>query len=380
MEAVGQLTGGLAHDFNNLLTSISVGLELLELRIDQQRYDDVGRYLEMAQASAARATALTQRLLAFSRRQTLAPTPVVVEAMVGGMLDIISRTLGPSIAISTDLAPAPWAVLVDVPQLENALLNLCINARDAMPAGGPLAIGTANVALADQAAAQLDIPAGEYVRLSVADTGTGMDAAVIEKAFEPFFTTKPIGQGTGLGLSMIYGFTRQSGGQVRIDSQPGQGTTVHLYLPRFLGDAADASTPTPPDEAGAAPSGNVGTVLVVEDDDAIRALVTEVLSSSGYRVLQAPEGGRAIEILQSNEGIDLLVTDVGLTGGLNGRQVADAGRQLRPALPVLFITGYAASAAVGAGQLEPGMQVLTKPFTAAELERRARALVVGDGA
>lgn len=380
MEAVGQLTGGLAHDFNNLLTSISVGLELLELRIDQQRYDDVGRYLEMAQASAARATALTQRLLAFSRRQTLAPTPVVVEVMVGGMLDIISRTLGPSIAISTDLAPAPWAVLVDVPQLENALLNLCINARDAMPAGGPLAIGTANVALADPAAAQLDIPAGEYVRLSVADTGTGMDAAVIEKAFEPFFTTKPIGQGTGLGLSMIYGFTRQSGGQVRIDSQPGQGTTVHLYLPRFLGDAADASTPTPPDEAGAAPAGNVGTVLVVEDDDAIRALVTEVLSSSGYRVLQAPEGGRAIEILQSNEGIDLLVTDVGLTGGLNGRQVADAGRQLRPALPVLFITGYAASAAVGAGQLEPGMQVLTKPFTAAELERRARALVVGDGA
>ncbi len=167
---------------------------------------------------------------------------------------------------------------------------------------------------------------------------------------------------------------------MRIDSQPGQGTTVHLYLPRFLGDAADASTPTPPDEAGAAPAGNVGTVLVVEDDDAIRALVTEVLSSSGYRVLQAPEGGRAIEILQSNEGIDLLVTDVGLTGGLNGRQVADAGRQLRPALPVLFITGYAASAAVGAGQLEPGMQVLTKPFTAAELERRARALVVGDGA
>ncbi len=380
MEAVGQLTGGLAHDFNNLLTAISVGLELLELRIEQGRFDDIGRYLEMAQSSAARATALTQRLLAFSRRQTLAPTPVVVEDRVSEMLDIISGTLGPSISITTDLQSSPWAVLVDAPQLENALLNLCINARDAMPEGGPLAIRTANVALDDVVAAQLEVPPGDYVCLSVRDAGSGMEPAVIAKAFEPFFTTKPIGQGTGLGLSMIYGFTRQSGGQVRIDSEPGHGTTVHLYLPRFAGEAAEHSAQPAPDVGEHDRVANVGTVLVVEDEDAVRALVTEVLASSGYRVLEAPEGGRAIETLQSDESIDLLVTDVGLTGGLNGRQVADAGRQVRPGLPVLFITGYAASAAVGAGQLEAGMEVLTKPFTAAELERRARALLSTEGA
>lgn len=380
MEAVGQLTGGLAHDFNNLLTAISVGLELLELRIDQGRLDDIGRYLDMAQSSAARATALTQRLLAFSRRQTLAPTPVVAEDRVSGMLDILSRTLGPSISITTDLQAAPWPVLVDAPQLENALLNLCINARDAMPEGGPLAISTVNVRLDDDAAAQLDIPPGDYVCLAVEDAGSGMEPAVIAKAFEPFFTTKPIGQGTGLGLSMIYGFTRQSGGQVRIESAPGQGTTVHLYLPRFMGGPNDAAAQQVPVASLADRTGNVGTVLVVEDEDAVRALVTEVLASSGYRVLQAPEGGRAIETLQSGESIDLLVTDVGLTGALNGRQVADAGRQVRPGLPVLFITGYAASAAVGAGQLEEGMEVLTKPFTAAELERRARALLSTEGA
>jgi len=369
------LTGGLAHDFNNLLTAISVGLELLELRIDQGRYDDIGRYLEMAQSSASRATALTQRLLAFSRRQTLAPTPVVADAMVRGMLDIISRTLGPAIAIATQLDSDPWAVLVDVPQMENALLNLCINARDAMPEGGPLTISTATVTLQAEAAAALDTAPGDYVRLAVTDVGTGMEAAVIEKVFEPFFTTKPIGQGTGLGLSMIYGFTRQSGGQVRIDSQVGQGTTVEVYLPRFIGEAATNATEEAAQEMPAAPTPSVGTILVVEDEAAIRALLSEVLGGAGYRVLQAPEGGQAIELLHSGQHIDLLITDVGLTGGLNGRQVADAGRQVRPGLPVLFITGYAASAAVGAGQLEEGMEVLTKPFTTAELERRARALL-----
>jgi signal transduction histidine kinase/ActR/RegA family two-component response regulator len=375
MEAVGQLTGGLAHDFNNLLTAISVGLELLELRIDQRRYDDVGRYLEMAQSSASRATALTQRLLAFSRRQTLAPTPVVADAMVRGMLDIISRTLGPSIAISTQLESDPWAVLVDVPQMENALLNLCINARDAMPDGGPLVISAANVTLHGEEAALLDTPPGDYICLSVKDAGSGMDASVIEKVFEPFFTTKPIGQGTGLGLSMIYGFTRQSGGQVRIDSQVGLGTTVELYLPRFNGESAGETADEAAPELPAIVTPSVGSILVVEVDEAIRALLAEVLGGAGYRVLQAPEGGQAIDLLRSGETVDLLITDVGLTGGLNGRQVADAGRQVRPALPVLFITGYAASAAVGAGQLEEGMEVLTKPFTTAELERRTRALL-----
>nr|WP_102580912.1 PAS domain-containing protein [Xanthomonas arboricola] len=374
MEAVGQLTGGLAHDFNNLLTAISVGLELLQTRIEQGKYDRLERYVEMAQSSAARATALTQRLLAFSRRQTLAPTALEVQALVQGMHDIIARTLGPSIALQLRPAADPWKVLVDAPQLENALLNLCINARDAMPDGGELTIAVANRVLDAGAAQQLDLPIGEYVCLSVQDTGTGMSADVMSKVFEPFFTTKPIGQGTGLGLSMIYGFTRQSGGHVRIDSEVGVGTTMALYLPRFDGVLAqDEAVPaTEQPLRSTAPS---CTVLLVEDETAIRVLMSEVLSEAGYRVIETAEGSAAVERLRSQETIDLLVTDVGLTGGLNGRQVADAGRQSRPTLPVLFVTGYAATAAVGAGQLEDGMEVLTKPFLAVDLERRVAQLL-----
>ncbi|MBB4708812.1 hybrid sensor histidine kinase/response regulator [Xanthomonas arboricola] len=374
MEAVGQLTGGLAHDFNNLLTAISVGLELLQTRIEQGKYDRLERYVEMAQSSAARATALTQRLLAFSRRQTLAPTALEVQALVQGMHDIIARTLGPSIALQLRPAADPWKVLVDAPQLENALLNLCINARDAMPDGGELTIAVANRVLDAGAAQQLDLPIGEYVCLSVRDTGTGMSADVMSKVFEPFFTTKPIGQGTGLGLSMIYGFTRQSGGHVRIDSEVGVGTTMALYLPRFDGVLAqDEAVPaTEQPLRSTAPS---CTVLLVEDETAIRVLMSEVLSEAGYRVIETAEGSAAVERLRSQETIDLLVTDVGLTGGLNGRQVADAGRQSRPTLPVLFVTGYAATAAVGAGQLEDGMEVLTKPFLAVDLERRVAQLL-----
>ncbi|WP_349779990.1 PAS domain-containing protein [Xanthomonas sp. WHRI 7065] len=374
MEAVGQLTGGLAHDFNNLLTAISVGLELLQTRIEQGKYDRLERYVEMAQSSAARATALTQRLLAFSRRQTLAPTALDVQALVQGMHDIIARTLGPSIALRLRPAADPWKVLVDAPQLENALLNLCINARDAMPDGGELTIAVANRVLDAGAAQQLDLPIGEYVCLSVQDTGTGMSADVMSKVFEPFFTTKPIGQGTGLGLSMIYGFTRQSGGHVRIDSEVGVGTTMALYLPRFDGVLAqDEAVPaTEQPLRSTAPS---CTVLLVEDETAIRVLMSEVLSEAGYRVIETAEGSAAVERLRSQETIDLLVTDVGLTGGLNGRQVADAGRQSRPTLPVLFVTGYAATAAVGAGQLEEGMEVLTKPFLAVDLERRVAQLL-----
>ncbi|PPU01933.1 hybrid sensor histidine kinase/response regulator [Xanthomonas arboricola] len=374
MEAVGQLTGGLAHDFNNLLTAISVGLELLQTRIEQGRYDRLERYVDMAQSSAARATALTQRLLAFSRRQTLAPTALEVQALVQGMHDIIARTLGPSIALRLRPAADAWKVLVDAPQLENALLNLCINARDAMPDGGELTIAVANRVLEAGAAQQLDLPIGEYVCLSVQDTGTGMSADVMSKVFEPFFTTKPIGQGTGLGLSMIYGFTRQSGGHVRIDSELGVGTTMALYLPRVDGvPAQDEAVPaTEQPLRSTAPS---CTVLLVEDETAIRVLMSEVLSEAGYRVIETAEGSAAVERLRSQETIDLLVTDVGLTGGLNGRQVADAGRQYRPTLPVLFVTGYAATAAVGAGQLEEGMEVLTKPFLAVDLERRVAQLL-----
>jgi CheY-like chemotaxis protein len=253
-------------------------------------------------------------------------------------------------------------------------LNLCINARDAMPDGGELTIAVANRVLDAGAAQQLDLPIGEYVCLSVRDTGTGMSADVMSKVFEPFFTTKPIGQGTGLGLSMIYGFTRQSGGHVRIDSEVGIGTTMALYLPRFDGVLAqDEAVPaTEQPLRSTAPS---CTVLLVEDETAIRVLMSEVLSEAGYRVIETAEGSAAVERLRSQETIDLLVTDVGLTGGLNGRQVADAGRQSRPTLPVLFVTGYAATAAVGAGQLEDGMEVLTKPFLAVDLERRVAQLL-----
>ncbi|ATB58285.1 histidine kinase [Xanthomonas citri pv. fuscans] len=374
MEAVGQLTGGLAHDFNNLLTAISVGLELLQTRIEQGKYDRLERYVEMAQSSAARATALTQRLLAFSRRQTLAPTALDVEALVRGMHDIIARTLGPSIALQLRPADQAWQVLVDAPQLENALLNLCINARDAMPDGGQLTISLHNRALDAAAAQQLELPPGDYVCLSVQDTGTGMTAEVMARVFEPFFTTKPIGQGTGLGLSMIYGFTRQSGGHVRIDSEVGVGTTMALYLPRFTGVLAQDEV-APADAPLQRNAAHSRTVLLVEDETAIRVLISEVLTEAGYRVIETAEGSAAVERLRSQEHIDVLVTDVGLTGGLNGRQVADAGRQSRPALPVLFVTGYAASAAVGAGQLDDGMEVLTKPFQAIELERRVAQLL-----
>ncbi len=375
MEAVGQLTGGIAHDFNNLLTAVSMGLELLEMRVAQGRFDDLGRYVEMARSGADRAAALTQRLLAFSRRQTLAPTAVVMETMVQGMLEIISRSLGPSIAISTRFHDGSAAVQVDGPQLENALLNLCLNARDAMPAGGTLAITSEAMDLAAVEAAALEVPPGPYVRLSVKDSGTGMEPEVVEKVFEPFFTTKPIGQGTGLGLSMIYGFTRQSGGQVRVDSRPSEGTTMHLYLPQLVGDVQPSGIAAVETGERALQGRPVRTVLLVEDETAVRVLVSEVLVSAGYRVLEASEGPPAVDMLRSVEAIDLLVTDVGLTGPLNGRQVADAGRQCRPGLPVLFITGYVATAAVGAGHLEEGMEVLAKPFAAAELMRRANALV-----
>ena len=377
MESLGQLTGGIAHDFNNMLTAVSMGLELLELRVGQGRTDGLERYLEMARGGADRAAALTQRLLAFSRRQTLAPSSVHVSSLVSGMLDILSRSIGPSISIEARLQGSGDDVLVDAPQLENALLNLCINARDAMPEGGTLVISSDIEAVVGPRSEQLGLPAGTYVRLSVRDTGTGMDANVLDKVFEPFFTTKPIGQGTGLGLSMIYGFTRQSGGQVDVESAPGQGTTISLYLPQTSAAPAVA--------AAAAVTGAAGTlaiqgraVLLVEDEASIRELVRDVLCAQGHRVTEAANGSEALALLATGRAFDLLVTDVGLTGALNGRQVADAGRQTRPLLPVLFITGYAAFAAVGGEHLEPGMEILTKPFSTVELERRVERLLAGD--
>ena len=373
MEAVGQLTGGIAHDFNNLLTGIIGSLELLGTRIAQGRYKDVERYVGAAQGAARRAAALTHRLLAFSRRQTLDPKPTEANRLVTGMEELVRRTVGPSVELEVVGAAGLWPTLVDPNQLENALLNLCINARDAMPHGGRLTIETANRWIDERTARERDIAPGQYISLCVSDTGTGMPPDVIAKAFDPFFTTKPLGQGTGLGLSMIYGFARQSGGQTRIYSEVGRGTMVCLYLPRHQGEAEVAEAMSAPAEAPRAESGE--TVLVVDDDPTVRMLVMEVLEEQGYAAIEAGDGASGLRVLQSDTRIDLLVTDVGLPGGMNGRQMADAARVGRPALKVLFITGYAENAVVGDGHLEPGMHVLTKPFAMDALASRIRELI-----
>ncbi len=374
MEAVGQLTGGLAHDFNNLLTGVTGSLELMQTRIAQGRIKDVDRYVQAAQGAAKRAAALTHRLLAFSRRQTLDPKATDVNRLIGGMEDLIRRTVGPAIALELLVGAADlWSTLVDPGQLENALLNLCINARDAMPDGGKLTIETANHSLDERGARMRDLPTGHYVSLCVSDTGTGMSPEVIAKAFDPFFTTKPIGMGTGLGLSMIYGFAKQSGGQVRIHSEVGHGTTVCLYLPRHLGSAETAETVP---ELADAPRAEAGqTVLVVDDEPTVRMLVTEVLEDLGYTAIEAADGAAGLKVLQSDVWLDLLVTDVGLPGGMNGRQVADAARVARPDLKVLFITGYAENAVLSHGHLNPGMHVLIKPFAMEALASRIKELI-----
>ena len=291
------------------------------------------------------------------------------------MEELIRRTVGPAVAIEVVGAAGLWSVLIDAHQLENALLNLCINGRDAMPDGGRITIETANTWLDERAARERELPPGQYVSLCVTDTGTGMTPDVIARAFDPFFTTKPIGQGTGLGLSMIYGFVRQSGGHVRIYSELSQGTTMCLYLPRHLGAAADLEAAVERPEISTAGAGE--TVLVIDDEPTVRMLVTEILEDLGYTAIEAADGPAGLRILQSEVRIDLLVTDVGLPGGMNGRQVADAGRAIRPALKVLFITGYAENAAINHGHLEPGMHVLTKPFAMTALASRIKDLIDG---
>jgi signal transduction histidine kinase len=375
MEAVGQLTGGLAHDFNNLLAGISGSIELMQKRIDQGRIGELGKYLNAAKDASARAASLTHRLLAFSRRQTLDPKPTNVNRLVAGMEDLIRRTVGPGIAMEVVAETSPWTTLVDPPQLENALLNLCINARDAMPDGGRLTVETANVILETHAARLLDIPAGNYVTLSVADTGTGMSPEIIARAFDPFFTTKPTGQGTGLGLSMIYGFARQSGGQVHIESKPGEGSTVRLYLPRDFAAMLDEPSAEDAVDAHALLSGK--TVLLVDDEPTVRMLVMDALQELGCHAIEAADSVSGLRILQSDVGLDLLITDVGLPGGMNGRQLADAGRCIRRDLKVLFITGYAENALLGDGCIEPGMHVLTKPFGMDALSARINEIIFG---
>lgn len=372
MEAVGQLTGGLAHDFNNLLAGISGALELIQSRLAQGRLNDVEKYVFAAQGASKRAAALTHRLLAFSRRQTLDPKPTNVNSLIGGMTDLIQRTVGPAIQVETVGASGLWPALVDASQLENSLLNLCINARDAMPDGGRITIETANKWLDLEAARAHDVPSGQYLSLCVTDTGTGMPPEIVAKVFDPFFTTKPIGQGTGLGLSMIYGFAKQSGGQVRIYSELGHGSTICIYLPRHYGDAETAGDmPKIPIEF--AREGE--TVLVVDDEPTVRMLITDVLKDLGYAAIEAADSASGLKVLQSDVRIDLLISDVGLPGGMNGRQMADAGRERRRDLKVLFITGYAENSAIGNGHLAPGMEVLTKPFAVDVLAARIRELL-----
>lgn len=375
MEAVGQLTGGLAHDFNNLLAGISGALQLMQMRMQQGRFNDFERYVTTALGASRRAAALTHRLLAFSRQQTLTPKAIDVNRLVADMQELIQRTVGPAIPIEVACVSGAWTALVDASQLENALLNLCINARDAMPDGGRITVETANKWIDERIARQLDMAHGEYLSLSVSDTGTGMSPEVMARAFEPFFTTKPIGQGTGLGLSMIYGFAQQSGGQVRIYSEVGQGTTICIYLPRHHGDSVDE---TDDRKAGVPPlqqAGHVATVLIVDDEPTVRMLVIDILQDLGFAWIEAADSATGLKILQSDARIDMLISDVGLPGGMNGRQMADAGRVGRPGLQVLFITGYAENAVLNNGYLDPGMAVLTKPFSMDTMAERIRSMI-----
>ncbi|WP_245704618.1 PAS domain-containing hybrid sensor histidine kinase/response regulator [Belnapia rosea] len=371
MEAVGQLTGGIAHDFNNLLTGIIGSLALLKKRVAEGRVAETGRYVAAATESAERAAALTQRLLAFARRQPLDPRVVEIPGLIRSMEELLRRTIGESITLSIDIAPDLAPTLCDPNQLENAILNLVINARDAMPKGGRLRISAAPVRIGPGEEAS----PGDYIGITVTDTGSGMQPAVAARAFDPFFTTKPIGQGTGLGLSMIYGFVRQSGGMVSLRTAPGEGTSVRLCLPHYAGGATTVRDSVLAGLASA-PKAELGeTVLIVEDEPVVRSVLVEVLRDLGYRALEAVDGREALKLLGEDRRLDLMVTDVGLPGGMNGRQLADAARVLRPGLRILFVTGYADAAGLSGDRLEPGMALIAKPFEAGALARRIRGLI-----
>ncbi|WP_186353662.1 MULTISPECIES: ATP-binding protein [Pseudomonas] len=372
MEAVGQLTGGIAHDFNNMLTGIIGSLELLRRRLARGRTDDLDGLIDLGVTSANRAAGLTHRLLAFSRRQSLDSKPVNMNTLVVSMGELLQRSINESIQLDMQLSEDLWVAEADPNQLESALLNLVLNARDAMPEGGKLVVNTSNQHL-DKGFTQVhsNLQPGDYVVLRVTDTGCGMPEGTITRAFDPFFTTKPIGQGTGLGLSMIYGFSKQSHGHVTIESEVGNGTTVSLYLPRYNGALVED---TLIDIAHAPHAQDGETVLIVEDDPAVRVLVSAVLSELGYAFVEAGDADSAVPILDSGQRIDLLISDVGLPG-MNGRQLAEIGRQYRPDLKVLFITGYAEHAAVRGGFLDPGMQMITKPFTFDLLTAKVREMI-----
>jgi PAS domain S-box-containing protein len=373
MEAVGQLTGGIAHDFNNMLTGVIGALSVIRRRIAAGRLDQLDKFIDAATSSAERAAALTHRLLAFSRRQSLDRQSIDVKQLVASMEDLFRRTLGEQVELMINIAADTWKAVTDPNQLESAILNLVINARDAMPEGGKLTIETTNAALGEADLAQKEsLQPGNYVVIAVSDTGIGMSQATIDKAFDPFFTTKPIGQGTGLGLSMIYGFAQQSGGHVRIYSEMGLGTTVKLYLPGSVEDVAAAISDEDP--VYVPPRGEGEKVLVVEDDDSVRMLVVDVLKDLGYQVVEAVDSNEAIPLIEGKERIDLMISDVGLPG-LNGRQLAEIALSHRPKLKVLFITGYAATAASRGDFLAPGMEMITKPFAIDDLAQKVREIL-----
>jgi PAS domain S-box-containing protein len=372
MEAIGQLTGGIAHDFNNLLTGIIGSLDLVRRRMASHNAADIPRLMDAASAAALRAAALTHRLLAFGRRQSLDTRPNDVNRIVGGIEDLLQRTMGERIELVCKLFGDLWAASTDANQLESALLNLAINARDAMPDGGRLTLETQNVQL-DEAYASLheDVQPGEYVSVSVSDTGIGMPPEVLEKAVDPFFTTKPVGEGTGLGLSVIYGFTKQSRGHLRIYSEVGRGTTVKLFLPRALQNAVDLKP-----VALETPRGQGETILVVEDDDTVRSIISDVLQDLGYNVLAASDAQIAIPFLQSKRTIDLMISDV-ILPHVNGRKLAEIARASRPALKVLFVSGYSENALVRGEIIDAGMDMLTKPFALDVLGAKVNAMIKG---
>jgi PAS domain S-box-containing protein len=374
MEAVGQLTGGIAHDFNNLLTVIGGNLDLAARRLGPDADTRALRAIASAMTGAERAATLTQRLLAFSRRQPLAPKAIDPNALLAGMSDLLHRTLGETIEVETRLAAGIGRIEADPHQLESAILNLAVNARDAMPAGGRLVIETAAARLeAEESADGEHVASGQYVALTVSDTGVGMSADTMQRAVEPFFTTKEVGKGTGLGLSMVYGFVRQSGGHLRIESKENEGTRVHIYLPRIAADIRDEE----PAEAAAAPrAGGEETILVCEDDDDVRAYTIELLEELGYRVHHAHDGPATLRLLEdADRRIDMLFTDVVLPGGMTGAELAREAQTLRPGLKVLYTTGYARDAIVHEGRLDPGIDLITKPFTFAELASRVRDML-----
>jgi PAS domain S-box-containing protein len=376
IEAVGQLTGGIAHDFNNLLTVVLGGLETIGRQIpnlpDSPAAARILRSKDMALQGAHRAVTLTSRLLAFSRQQPLAPRPLDANRLVSGVCELLRRTLGEAVSLETMLAGDLWQTFADANQLENAVLNLAVNARDAMPDGGKVTIETANCYLDEAYVAQLAEPVahGQYVLIAVTDMGLGMDRATLEKAFEPFFTTKDVGKGTGLGLSQVYGFVRQSAGHVKIYSEVGEGTTVKIYLPRYIGDQ-DAARPDDTHGEAVRATGTE-TILVVEDDDALRAYTSEILRELGYFVVEAASGAAALES-HAKQRVDLLFTDVVMPGGINGRQLSDEAQRRRPGLKVLFTTGYTRNAIVHHGRLDPGIHLIGKPFSFQQLAARVRA-------